>query len=252
MATKESSLVLQDISLDCLVPNENNTNEMSDSEFKRLVAEITESGFLDPLNVIPLADSRFFILGGEHRWRAATQVGLTFVPCIIHSDDRFTDMDQVDLQSFKLNALHGKINSEKFVNLYKRLCERMGADKVRDALSVVDNVEWKRLTKSIQQSLKESGASQEVLDEVKEAEKKSRNPDQLAKKLNKILKDHADSISDHVLLFQYGNKEHVLIRASEDVFIAVAKIIAYANKSNTDVNLVLSKPLSEFVKTLES
>ena len=246
---RESSIVVKDIHVDSLVPNERNTNEMATAMFNRLVQEIKEVGFLSPLNVVPIADSKYFILGGEHRWKAAREAGMTYVPCCIHADERWKDMDEVDLETFKLNAISGEVNGEKFCKLYQRMCEKIGAERARDALAVTDGGKWKQLTKGIKIALKEQGATQDVLDEVEEASEKAKDPNDLHKKIDRILKKHMQG-SSRAMIFQNALREHVLIQASTEVYDAIKKIVEVASNNQKDVNEMLAPVIIEFAKSL--
>jgi hypothetical protein len=249
---KESSIPTKDIHIDHLVPNPNNVNVMTDGEFQRLVEEIKDVGFLDPLSVIPLDGNKFFILGGEHRWKAARAAGLTYVTCCIHNDDRWKDIAQVDLQTFKFNALKGHIDGPKFQEMYKRLCETIGPDKLQAALAVTDNSEWRKLTKDVISTLRDQGAPDSVIDKVKDAQTKTKNPADLTKRLSKILRDYQSlSTTSNVLMFQHKDGEHTLIQADEEVFTQVRRIVAYCEENKSDINKVLLVPLTACADRLE-
>lgn len=208
-------------------------------------------GFLTPLNVIPLPDSKFLILNGEQRWKAALEAGLSYVTCCVHSDERWRDINEVDLQSFKLNALHGKTKIDSFQKLYKSLCERVGPDRVQDILAVTDTVEWKKLTRGIEQTLKERGATQNVLDEVKDAEKKAKDPADLSRRLGRILRDHAtSSAASNAVVFQFGVAENIVIRSTAETFAAIKRLVSYANEAGKDINDLLGPALAIAINDL--
>lgn len=247
---KESSLPTVDILVTALIPNENNTNQMSDNELARLIKEIQDEGFMVPLNVIPLPENKFLILGGEHRWKASKVLGMSYVPCIIHKAEKWTDMDNVDLETFKLNAIKGKINQEKFLQLYRRLCDNpnIGAEKVQEALGVTSSDEWKKLTRDIRQSLKDQNASQDVLNDVEKAEKSAKSPDELSKKLSKILKKHSESFRSNAIVIQDEKGESVLVKASENVFRMFKILVESAQAKGQDINQLLAPALDKILQ----
>lgn len=51
-------------------------------DLKELARSIEAKGVLEPLLVRPIGDSRYRIIAGERRFRAAMEAGLTEVPCI--------------------------------------------------------------------------------------------------------------------------------------------------------------------------
>ena len=67
------------VALTKLAPNNFNYNEQTDFVFEKTKKSLQEFGFVDPIVVRKLG-SKYEIIGGEHRWRAAKEVGFTEVP----------------------------------------------------------------------------------------------------------------------------------------------------------------------------
>lgn len=65
-----------------LRPNPWNSNSVGPEMEQRLRASIEEFGLYKPIIVRVAADGALEILGGEHRWRAASQMGLETVPIV--------------------------------------------------------------------------------------------------------------------------------------------------------------------------
>ena len=61
----------QNISIDELVPNDYNPNEMSEKEFQECKKEIVHLGTLPKPVVVRPKDSVYVIVDGEHNWAAA-------------------------------------------------------------------------------------------------------------------------------------------------------------------------------------
>jgi len=59
-----------------------NPNRMSEEIFAKELLSIQNNGFVEPIKLRELADGSYEIVDGEHRWRAATQLGLGEVPCV--------------------------------------------------------------------------------------------------------------------------------------------------------------------------
>ena len=56
----------------------------SEQELAELAGSIKSLGVLTPLRVVPDQSSQtYLVVAGERRWRAATQLGLTTLPCIV-------------------------------------------------------------------------------------------------------------------------------------------------------------------------
>lgn len=59
-------------------------------ELNRLADSIAANGIIQPLAVRKLPSGKYEIIAGERRFRAAKQVGLRRIPCVIHSADEQT------------------------------------------------------------------------------------------------------------------------------------------------------------------
>jgi len=78
-----------------IIPNRNQPRQsFSDEGMEDLVNSIKENGILQPLTVRDLGDSRFELIAGERRFRAAQTVGLNTVPAYIIDVD--TDVEMLE------------------------------------------------------------------------------------------------------------------------------------------------------------
>lgn len=95
-----------------LRPNPWNTNSVGAQNFEKLKGSIEKLGFFKPILARELDGGFFEILGGEHRWRAAMEQGISTVPVIsvgkfndlvakqmsLVDNERYGEDDQVALQ----------------------------------------------------------------------------------------------------------------------------------------------------------
>ena len=95
-----------------LRPNPWNTNSVGAQNFEKLIGSIEKLGFFKPILARELDGGQFEILGGEHRWRAAMEQGISTVPVIsvgkisdlvakqmsLVDNERYGEDDQVALQ----------------------------------------------------------------------------------------------------------------------------------------------------------
>ncbi len=95
-----------------LRPNPWNTNSVGAQNFEKLKGSIEKLGFFKPILARELDGGQFEILGGEHRWRAAMEKGISTVPVIsvgkisdlvakqmsLVDNERYGEDDQVALQ----------------------------------------------------------------------------------------------------------------------------------------------------------
>jgi ParB/RepB/Spo0J family partition protein len=240
---KESSLKIVDIHVDSLVPYEDNVNEMDDATFERLIEEIQENGFINPIQVIPMDDGRYKIMGGHHRWQAAKKIGIDYIPAVILTDEKWKQEDLFDLASFRLNAIHGKMNSEKFVKVYEKMSAKYGKEKLSHLFAVTDNEVWEKLTSGVRKSMQDAGIPKEIVDKFKKSEKKMKNVNDMAEVLNQLFAEHGSTIDSNFVFFKFGNKEHVMIMSNIVTYRAIQIISTAALDEKKDINEYISQPL---------
>lgn len=108
-----------------------NPNSMSDEMFRKEVESIKEFGFVNPITVRPwqyekpgkpgnISGYTHEIINGEHRRRAAEELGLKLIPCVVLDVD-----DTVAKQlTVVLNDIHGEPNTERLASLVRDLSAR--------------------------------------------------------------------------------------------------------------------------------
>lgn len=103
-----------------------NVNEMDDVEFSELVAEIDETGFDEPLQVIPIPNvpDRYLVPGGEHRARAAIALEMDMVPAVLKNHLTEADEAEIKIWSVKRNHIRGKLNAQKYADLERSLNDK--------------------------------------------------------------------------------------------------------------------------------
>lgn len=89
-----------------IVPSKDNPNYMSPDEYDLLVANIKETGFLQPLLVQeePASGGGYALIDGHHRYKAAVELGMKSVACVITD----ADSDYVDVLRISMNKLRGE------------------------------------------------------------------------------------------------------------------------------------------------
>jgi len=98
---RESALKVHDLPVGKLEPNPWNPNRVHPEMFAKLRAYIEREGFVEPL-VVRRQGDKYQILGGEHRWRIAKELGHEAVPCVtVNLDDRRAKILTVNLNELK-------------------------------------------------------------------------------------------------------------------------------------------------------
>lgn len=119
-----------------LVPADNNPNVMPQSDYGRLVAAIKKFGFLQPVLVrleegvkvtpeelearVRLGEPLASVVDGAHRLRAAQEIGLTEIPCIV-LEPGDTGFDSAEVLRVGMNRLRGELNLSEVGNILAEL-----------------------------------------------------------------------------------------------------------------------------------
>jgi ParB family chromosome partitioning protein len=115
-------------------PNPNQPRQAM-GDLSELVASIREKGILEPILVRP-AGSRFQIIAGERRYRAAQEVGLAEIPCVVRdSSDAETlelalieNLQRKDLSAFEeADAL--KVLADMYGYTHQKMAEKLGKSR---------------------------------------------------------------------------------------------------------------------------
>lgn len=86
-----------------LQPNPRNPNRQSKAVRDALKESIRQHGFTEPIVARRLSDGQLEIVGGEHRWRAAQELGMDEVPVVDIGDtpDYMANIHMVALNELK-------------------------------------------------------------------------------------------------------------------------------------------------------
>ena len=125
-------------------PNTWNPNVMDDKTYELTKLSMIEEGFSDPIDIDPTGQ----ILDGEHRYRAAIELGLTEVPVFVK--ERYGD-DAV-ITTIRKDRTHGEPDLVKLSEIVGDLVDEMGSAEVerrlgydeseQQAFSEVNSWDW--------------------------------------------------------------------------------------------------------------
>ncbi len=94
---------------------------MDQESLDELAASIKQQGIIQPIVVRKTPDSKFEILAGERRWRAAIKVGLESVPAIVMSADDRSAMAIAIIENMQRQNLNVIEESEALQRLSQEL-----------------------------------------------------------------------------------------------------------------------------------
>jgi ParB family transcriptional regulator, chromosome partitioning protein len=90
-----------------VVPNRNQPRRVFDEEsLASLTSSIREVGVLQPILVRPLDETRFELVAGERRWRAARRAGLATIPALVKVLDDTASLEQAVVENLHREDLN--------------------------------------------------------------------------------------------------------------------------------------------------
>lgn len=224
------SLERKSIDINLLRPNPLNPNKMDDQNFNFLYDNLQSVGLTDPILVRqnPLEPGTYRIVGGHHRWEAAKLHGLETVPVTVITTPDF-DEDMERFQLVRHNVIKGKMDPQKFFELYQSLEGQYSEEIARELFGFADEAEFQKLIKSTAKSL-----PKEMRKDFMDAAAEVRTIEELADILNKMFAAHGDTLPYGYMVFDFGGKEHAWVRMQakdRQDFIKVADFAASKSKS---------------------
>jgi len=242
------------IDVNLIDPNPWNPNEQDEKTFNRLVQEIRDVGFLEPIHVVPYqtddGEARYLILGGEHRWRAAGVVGMKKVPAMLLKHKRFDAVDFQKIMTVRLNALKGRLNKEKMVKLFHDFADKYSSEEVRDMFAFTSKDAWEKLVGDMRKGLKKSGLPDELMSEFDKSAKTARTVEDLSKIVQHLYDMYSDTVPFGFMVFTYGKKEHVYVSMTKQTKASLDRVLSYAKATRTELNELLAPAFKELADRL--
>lgn len=232
-AVNDGKMQIDYLAIELLQGNEWNPNKQKDETFNKLVENIEEIGFVEPVMVRPLDNGDFEIVSGHHRVEAAKIVGMEEVPCIIQAD---FDEDMTKFQLVRMNVLRGELDPEKFTKLFNDLAEKYGTEMTKDMMAMVDAKAFEKLYIDVRNEL-----PKDLQDKLDKTKKEIKDVDGLSRILNNIFATYGDTLDFNFLVFSYGNKEHYWVQMSKTVRDKVEMIHNISMGLEMDINTLFDQ-----------
>jgi hypothetical protein len=238
---------IMSISIDKLEPNLWNPNEMREEGLLRLYEEIKENGFLDPIQVVPLDNGMYRIIGGEHRFRAAQLNGLEVIPCVVLSEEKWKDEDLQKLVTVRLNVLKGKLNPDKMVGLYQEMAGKYGEESLQQMFAYVDKDGWNKLVKGVSKGLK-GVLPKKARSKLEASAENMSAMEDLSLIIKHLFEKYGSTLQYSFMVFTWEGKEHLYVAMSEKMKKAMDEIQEYCCASGEDINEVMASLTQEWVE----
>ena len=264
---KTKDLLRLDLPLGQLQPNDSNPNKMKDREFDLLCDNIEKTGLTDPILVRPLdytrvhdlamaikdpgelvdalvsADTKFRIVGGHHRYNAATFLGFQRVPCTVIMDPEF-DQEQETFQLVRMNMIKGHLDPAKFFEIVNSMNDAYTDEVLQEAFGFADEAQWRQIVDQAAQTLPDAKTKKKF----KEAAEEVKTIDELSKLLNSMFTKYGDTLPYGYMVVDYGGKKSVWVRASKKTMDALDLLGDQCIESSVSMDALLGGILSEMAK----
>lgn len=139
-------LRIEYVPIDEVEPNDYNPNRQSEHDYDLLKLSIREDGFTQPVIVLATknANGKYPIVDGEHRWRAAHDLGFTEIP-VAKVD---MSMEQARIATLRHNRARGSEDIELAAQVLRDLRDLGALDWAADSLQM-DDIEIDKLINEI-------------------------------------------------------------------------------------------------------
>jgi hypothetical protein len=229
---------------------------MNPAKFARLKQEICDVGFIEPLVVVPWKTEDgvpyYRILGGEHRFRAATELKLKGVPCNVLDHAMFQDEEVQQALNAKLIFLRGDIDRAKMVSMVRGLAEKYSSEKVRELFAVTDKTAWDRMVWGMRQKLKKEGLPEQALEEFDEKTKDARASKDLSEIIEAIFVTYRHTLPYGFMVFTLHGKKHTYVPVTQGTQAVLDDVLEQCRVAGVDVNTLLEPALKDALKRLKA
>jgi hypothetical protein len=240
----------QELPVDKLDFSSWNPNEMDEDEEGLLTENVQQLGFIDPIQVVPLTNGRFRVIGGEHRVRVMAKLGRTIIPCITLTDAKWQDEDLQKFVTVRLNMLRGHLNPEKMVKLHQEMVAKYGAEALQRMFAFTDKAAFAKVLKGVQAGLKKSGLSKGAQEEIGKKVGKAKNLDELGQILSKVYDQKGMMLQQGFIAFTYQGSDSVYIRMTPEMKAALDKLMAYCVQSGENINELMVPVTLQYAEAL--
>jgi ParB-like nuclease family protein len=248
---KKRSIDFKWIPIDLIVPNNWNINAQTQATFETLQDEIAAVGFIDPIEVVPTEEGTYLIIGGEHRWRAAKNLGYDELPCVLLIEDRWKEGDLQKFVSVRVNVLRGDVDPDKFVTFYNEMAEKYGAEAMQRLMAITDSKRFQKMVGWVTKGLKRV-LPKDMGQAIDTAAKDVKSVEDIGNVIQDLFQKYGSTLAQSFMIFTYGKQSHVYISMNAKLRRAVMKITEACRVLSIDINDFVLPALSDAAKQAEA
>lgn len=226
---------VQMIEADLLFEHPNNTNRQSKHVQNELVESILQNGMDENLIVVPRKDGPgYYIVSGNHRFRAGKVAGLDAFPAVVRDD---WDEIEARIQLVRRNYVRGTIDKNLFTAEVNRLQEEhaIGMGIIMDRMGFEDPEAFANLYKEEKQR---AVAVEEAL-KAQESASKVKMVDDLGAVVSAIFEQYGSTVPHSFIIFPQGGKNHLFVQSTPSLKKALDSIATKCMADGLDINTIL-------------
>lgn len=227
------------VSPKCLKPDPFNPNEMSDEQMDMLCEDITNHGFDEPIQVVPIEDEdgMYRIVGGEHRYKAAQRLGLEEIPIII-KESWMEDTTRLE-NMVRRNENRGYRNPTKVRRIVMDLRQKRQLEQLEEARRFgYANVE--RFKKVIEDRGKMLAQGQQ------DDEKATNLRKNMDWAVRNVLAQYGDTVPQGFVFFCFGNQFHLMVQMESGLADCVKVLFDQCKYGDVEISGTLEAALRHY------
>lgn len=224
---------------DLLFEHPRNSNKQDKHMFKELRKSIREQGFDETLLVVPRDDGEegYWLVAGNHRYRAGKAEGIKEFPCVVRSD---WDETEQQIELVRRNYVRGAIDKDMFTMSVNALASEQGVSiaDIQEAMGFKDDEQFLEYYKQENEKL-EQQAHNAARTAVGTSASAIQMIDDLGLVLSKIFDEHGDTVPYSFIIFPAGAKEHLFVAATPSLVKSLTTVAEYCIANHLDINVLL-------------
>lgn len=239
-----TSLASMKVHLPKLVPvallaeHPNNSNVQSKHVFKELKESIMTGGFDEPLIIVPRNDGQqgYYVVSGNHRFRAGKEVGYDQLPCIVRED---WDSIESEIQLVRRNYVRGQIDRAAFTESVNRLSseQSLAMDVIMERMGFEDADSFAEFYKQEKQREKRTAGA--VAASTVQATQQVKMIDDIGIVLSAIFEKYGNTVPNSFMIFPAGGKNHIFVQITPALKKSLDAITTKCVADGLDINTVL-------------
>jgi|LakMenE18May11ns_1017448.scaffolds.fasta_scaffold9958275_15 hypothetical protein len=215
----------------------NNSNVQSKHVFKELKESILTGGFDEPLIVVPRKEAEgYYVVSGNHRFKAGKEVGYEELPCIVRED---WDSVEAEIQLVRRNYVRGQIDRAAFTESVNRLSseQALGLDVIMERMGFEDAEAFSEFYK--QEKEKEKRMASQVSSSSNSAAQQVKMIDDLGVILSVLFEKYGNTVPNSFLVFPMGGKNHIFVQITPALKKSIDAVTTKCIADGMDINTAL-------------